>query len=527
MLSVSILTLALIGQVIGDSSSPAVTASPTASSSASRPTLARTATINGFADPIYDRLPTCAKGCMDAPVGFCPYWEPGCLCVMTFFGDPIAQCWAENCVGEDIVVAASLATSVCHSIGAPDWKISPSLSTVLSELATAEPTITETEAPSSSPEASSTEPASDATSEAPILSEAASSSSPAITASPIASSSASRPTLARTATINGFADPIYDRLPTCAKGCMDAPVGFCPYWEPGCLCVMTFFGDPIAQCWAENCVGEDIVVAASLATSVCHSIGAPDWKISPSLSTVLSELATAIPTITETEAPSSSQTPEVSSTEVSSEATSDASTSSEAASSSEAPVSSETISSSAAVNSSEIVSSVPSSIAPSSLTIASSSAIYPSNGTTTAVVPSSSVTANSDVVVDDVTETVINGVTEIVTVCTKCKTLSGSLTTYTTVVGSVTRTVTAECDTTEGPAQPENGKATVTKGDHGFKGTKTTAGQTTWFTQVTKSASASSPSAAVHTVEQANVAGTNYASWLVSVAALLTAMLMN
>ena len=112
------------------------------------------------------------------------------------------------------------------------------------------------------------------------------------------------------------------------KGCMDAPVGFCPYWEPGCLCVMTFFGDPIAECWAKNCVGEDIVVAASLATSVCHSIGAPDWKISPSLSTVLSELATAIPTITETEAPSSSQAPESTSTEVSSEATSDASTSS-------------------------------------------------------------------------------------------------------------------------------------------------------------------------------------------------------
>ena len=48
------------------------------------PSVAKTASINGFADRIYDQLPECAKPCMFQNTGVtpCPYWDTGCLCIM-------------------------------------------------------------------------------------------------------------------------------------------------------------------------------------------------------------------------------------------------------------------------------------------------------------------------------------------------------------------------------------------------------------------------------------------------------------
>ena len=47
------------------------------------PSVAKTASINGFADRIYDQLPECAKPCMFQNTGVtpCPYWDTGC-CVL-------------------------------------------------------------------------------------------------------------------------------------------------------------------------------------------------------------------------------------------------------------------------------------------------------------------------------------------------------------------------------------------------------------------------------------------------------------
>lgn len=108
---------------------------------------------------------------------------------------------------------------------------------------------------------------------------------------------ATYPSVAHTATINGFADPIYGQLPECAKSCVEEDTDStpCPYWDPGCLCVMSNWGAPVAECIAENCKGGDVSTATSLATSICSSAGVPSpyWYIQASDATALQSAAEA------------------------------------------------------------------------------------------------------------------------------------------------------------------------------------------------------------------------------------------
>ncbi|CCG23883.1 Pga7 protein [Candida orthopsilosis Co 90-125] len=124
------------------------------------PSVAKTASINGFADRIYDQLPECAKPCMFQNTGVtpCPYWDTGCLCIMPTFQGAVGTCIAENCRGEDVLDARSLATSICSSAGVwdPYWMPPASVTTALSTAAAAEaaettPASTEEEKSSSAP----------------------------------------------------------------------------------------------------------------------------------------------------------------------------------------------------------------------------------------------------------------------------------------------------------------------------------------------------------------------------------------
>nr|WOG36245.1 uncharacterized protein [Candida metapsilosis] len=109
---------------------------------------------------------------------------------------------------------------------------------------------------------------------------------------------ATYPSVPRTASINGFADRIYDQLPECAKACMYESTGStpCPYWDTGCLCVMPQFGGAIGQCVADNCQGEAIGSVEYLATSICSSAGVwePYWFIPESVSEALASAAAII-----------------------------------------------------------------------------------------------------------------------------------------------------------------------------------------------------------------------------------------
>ncbi|KAK6456609.1 putative hyphal surface antigen precursor [Scheffersomyces xylosifermentans] len=109
----------------------------------------------------------------------------------------------------------------------------------------------------------------------------------------LANNWATYPQVPKTASINGFADPIYDLLPQCAKKCVEFSTGNtpCPYWDTGCFCVMPQWSGLVAQCVAENCAGQDVVVATSLATSLCSKVGANTWMMPASLSTALATAA--------------------------------------------------------------------------------------------------------------------------------------------------------------------------------------------------------------------------------------------
>ncbi|KAK6199611.1 uncharacterized protein RJT21DRAFT_71870, partial [Scheffersomyces amazonensis] len=270
---------------------------------ATYPTVAKTASINGFADKIYDDLPECAKPCMFQNTGVtpCPYWDTGCLCVMPQFGGLIGSCIAENCKGSNVVSATSLATSICSSAGVwePYWMIPASISSSLS-VAAADTAVAET---SSDPEPTTNEETSDQSESSTTIVDPTSSSiedaNSNITEAPSATSTdnpyATYPTVEKTASINGFADKIYDDLPECAKPCMFQNTGVtpCPYWDTGCLCVMPQFGGLIGSCIAENCKGSNVVSATSLATSICSSAGVwePYWMIPASISSSLSVAA--------------------------------------------------------------------------------------------------------------------------------------------------------------------------------------------------------------------------------------------
>lgn len=102
---------------------------------ATYPMVSKSASINGFADPIYDLLPECAKGCVKLSTRNtpCPLWDTGCYCVMPQWSGEVGKCIAENCKGGDVVSAESLATSLCSKVGANKWVIPASISTALSK----------------------------------------------------------------------------------------------------------------------------------------------------------------------------------------------------------------------------------------------------------------------------------------------------------------------------------------------------------------------------------------------------------
>ncbi|KAK6458487.1 uncharacterized protein RJT20DRAFT_32183 [Scheffersomyces xylosifermentans] len=110
------------------------------------------------------------------------------------------------------------------------------------------------------------------------------------------------PSVAKTASINGFADRIYADLPACAKECVKQDTGNtpCPYWDTGCLCVMPQFNNRIASCWIANCDGAGISSARYLATSLCSTAGVwdPYWFVSPSYTTSLDKAQEAMATTT-------------------------------------------------------------------------------------------------------------------------------------------------------------------------------------------------------------------------------------
>lgn len=101
------------------------------------------------------------------------------------------------------------------------------------------------------------------------------------------------PQVPKTASVNGFSDPIKSKLPSCASECADFSTKNtpCPYWDTGCLCVMPQWSGQVAACIAKSCSGEDVASATSLAYSLCSSVGANVWMMPGSLSTSLSEAA--------------------------------------------------------------------------------------------------------------------------------------------------------------------------------------------------------------------------------------------
>ncbi|CAN6675004.1 hypothetical protein TRVA0_078S00100 [Trichomonascus vanleenenianus] len=122
------------------------------------------------------------------------------------------------------------------------------------------------------------------------------------------------PSVRHTASINGFADPIYDKLPECAKPCVKESTSNtpCPYWDPGCLCYMPQWGSIVAECIADNCHGKDVSSASSLGHSLCLAVGATDWILSPSASTALSTAANDVPITTNAvQAKRAQQTPAI------------------------------------------------------------------------------------------------------------------------------------------------------------------------------------------------------------------------
>ncbi|KAG5418734.1 hypothetical protein I9W82_003452 [Candida metapsilosis] len=176
------------------------------------PSVPKTASINGFADRIYDQLPSCAQPCVRESTGStpCPYWDTGCLCIMPQFAGAIGNCVAENCKGQEVVQFESLATSICSSAGVwePYWMPPASVTTALSTAAAAaeaaETTTASTKedqesssapAPTTAPETTTQEGQTSAPAEtsAPETTKPAESSAPAADSSAPAGDSSSAP----------------------------------------------------------------------------------------------------------------------------------------------------------------------------------------------------------------------------------------------------------------------------------------------------------------------------------------------
>ncbi|KAF3989080.1 hypothetical protein FT663_03014 [Candidozyma haemuli var. vulneris] len=110
------------------------------------------------------------------------------------------------------------------------------------------------------------------------------------------------PAVPKTASINGLADPINDKLPECAKECFakDTSSTPCPYWDTGCLCVMSPWTQPVGTCVAEKCKGDDVKSATSLAISACKSAGVwdPYFIVGDEVSSLLASAADVSPAVT-------------------------------------------------------------------------------------------------------------------------------------------------------------------------------------------------------------------------------------
>lgn len=104
------------------------------------------------------------------------------------------------------------------------------------------------------------------------------------------------PAVPKSASINGFADPIYSLLPSCAQSCVDVSTSStpCPYWDTGCLCVMPQWSGVVAECFAESCDASEVATATYLAYSLCLSVGADLWMMPASISTMLSSAASGV-----------------------------------------------------------------------------------------------------------------------------------------------------------------------------------------------------------------------------------------
>lgn len=104
---------------------------------------------------------------------------------------------------------------------------------------------------------------------------------------------ATYPQVPKTASINGFADPIYGKLPDCAQPCVKKGTGNtpCPYWDTGCFCVMPQWSGQVAECIASQCKGEEVSSATSLAISLCSSVGANTWMMPGTVSLALQQAA--------------------------------------------------------------------------------------------------------------------------------------------------------------------------------------------------------------------------------------------
>ena len=171
------------------------------------PSVAKTASINGFADKIYDQLPECAKECVKQSTSNtpCPYWDTGCLCVMPQFGGAIGDCVAKNCKGKEVDSVESLATSICSSAGVwePYWMIPSSVSDALAKAAdaAAETTAESTTAESTAAETTKAEETSAKETTAAETSKAAESSAPAETSKAEETSKAAETTKAEESSV--------------------------------------------------------------------------------------------------------------------------------------------------------------------------------------------------------------------------------------------------------------------------------------------------------------------------------------
>lgn len=124
---------------------------------------------------------------------------------------------------------------------------------------------------------------------------------------------ATYPSVPKTATINGFADPVFDSLPECAQPCVKESVSStpCPYWDTGCLCVMTTWSSKVTECYAENCSGADAQKAYDASVQVCKNAGVwePYWIINDAASQAISSAAAKEATTEASSAPATSSTP--------------------------------------------------------------------------------------------------------------------------------------------------------------------------------------------------------------------------